>query len=131
MPWIQLNGNNLKYRVSAEFYADCSYIKNTDTRLLAHEQLHFDMVELYARKMRQFLQGCNKRRVSTAEITATLGSMDEELHRMQARYDDVTSHGLKWRAQNAWNRQVQASLDSLHIYSTTDGRIELAPGYAN
>lgn len=129
VPWVQLEGNVLKYRVVAEFYADCSYMKSKDSRLLAHEQLHFDIVEVYARKMRRYLELCKRRRITTAEITVALTQIDTELHNVQATYDRITRHGLKLRAQAAWNRQVSASLDSLGMYGETGGRIELAPGF--
>lgn len=45
------------YEVKTNFYPDRSWLKpgNGTKKLLGHEQLHFDISELYARKFKQYL----------------------------------------------------------------------------
>src|SRR5258708_7210019 len=56
---LQENDSTYTYNVKAVFYRYTSWAKVKDTTkyLLAHEQLHFDITELYARKMRKAFKG--------------------------------------------------------------------------
>lgn len=126
IPFLSIDGNVLKYKIIAGFYPGCSYMKYRDKRLLGHEQLHFDMVEVYARKMRQYLHSCAYTGVSADELNNVLTRMDADLQAVQKVYDRVTDHGLKPGAQIHWGKQVSAALDSLSGYSKPEGVITIS-----
>lgn len=125
IPSLFIEGSALKYKITAGFYPGCSYMKYRDKRLLQHEQGHFDMVEVYARKMRQYLHSCSNTNVTTEELNITLTKLDSDLQAVQTVYDRVTDHGLKLRAQTHWDRQIKAALDSLSAYGRPDGVVML------
>lgn len=125
IPTLFIEGNVMKYKITAGFYPGCSYMKYRDRQLLQHEQHHFDMVEVYARKMRQYLHSCNNTSVTKEDLNIALTKLDADLQVVQALYDRVTEHGLKLRAQGHWEKQIKAALDSLNTFSHPDGIVIL------
>ncbi len=75
--------------------------------ILAHEQLHFDLTEVCARRLRKKLVELEGRGSSQQTATRNLRSAIEALHgeavtncsALQALYDEETRHGLNRRQQ--------------------------------
>jgi hypothetical protein len=112
--------------VQATFDPNTSWFRNpqkaTDA-LMRHEQLHFDITEVYARIMRQKLAvfatkvDCNKLQPAFNNLTkGVYGEWDRE----QNRYDQETNHGLNAVRQAAWEQQTQARLESLKAFAAKE-----------
>ena len=85
-----------------------------DAQLLEHEQLHFDLTELAARKIRKrfeedFKDACLDPG-GTEPIQAMVADADRELQEEQARYDRETNHGVNLRVQDKWARRIRSQL---------------------
>jgi hypothetical protein len=85
--------------------------------LLAHEQLHFDLCEVYARMLRKQLANTtltptNINKVSTDTFLETYKIYKER----QWAYDDETLHGLKPEAQAHWKETIEKELAALDDY---------------
>jgi hypothetical protein len=87
-------------------------------RLLAHEQGHFDICELYTRKLRE--------RVSKLIVTASnfstiykkvYAELYEEYNAAQQRYEEETMHGLREDAQLAWEMNIANGLHVQEAYA--------------
>ena len=88
--------------------------------LLRHEQVHFDLTEVYARLLRQKLVAfqakvdCNKLQPAFNNFTKTVyAAWDRE----QNRYDQETNHGLNTVRQDAWDKQTQIRLTQLQAFA--------------
>jgi hypothetical protein len=85
-----------------------------DLQLLEHEQLHFDLAEAFARKIRarfdDFKDACADSR-GTEAVREMIVRTDRELQEEQQRYDRETSHGLNLRAQDQWRRRIRGLLN--------------------
>jgi len=85
-----------------------------DTQLLEHEQLHFDLAELAARRIRKrfgdFRDACAEPG-ATEKIQSMVSEIDRELQEEQTRYDRETGHGTNMRAQDQWKRRIRAQLN--------------------
>ncbi|MAN27236.1 MULTISPECIES: DUF922 domain-containing protein [Mesonia] len=109
------------YEVKSYFYPEESWVKDkkASQQLLAHEQLHFDISELYARKMRKALAGFQ---VSTSitQIKSSLNklhrSIERERVKTQELYDKETNHGMIPTAQEKWQKFVDTALEKLSDY---------------
>jgi len=93
----------------------------TDANLLNHEQMHFNIAEIWTRKLREKLKG------KTFEIKTfqtELNSMHSEIHReskaMQAEYDKETEHSVNTVNQQKWNKKITSELQKLSAFSTAD-----------
>jgi hypothetical protein len=84
-----------------------------DAQLLDHEQLHFDLAELAARRIRkrfeEFKDICHDP-TGTEPIKVMVAEADREFQEEQVRYDRETAHGADVRIQDAWTRRVRALL---------------------
>jgi len=84
---------------------------------LRHEQLHFDLAEVYARRIRKLLRElpspCTQ---SDAELNAMAERVIKEHWDVQQRYDVQTEHGQVERHQNEWDRRITSELKQLTAF---------------
>ena len=89
-------------------------VAQLDGQLLEHEQLHFDLAEVVARKIRTrvntFGNACTEAG-GTDPIQEMVAQADRELQEEQQRYDRETSHGLNARSQEQWKHRIRAMLN--------------------
>ena len=109
--------------VAATFDPGTSWVRNpqkASEALLRHEQLHFDITEVYARIMRQRLRlfaaraNCEKLQPAFNNTTKLVYA---DWDREQNRYDQETNHGLNAVRQAAWEKQTAAKLDLLKPFA--------------
>lgn len=106
----------VKYDVKSFFVANKSWVKrwySRDAGLLKHEQLHFDITELYARKFRKRLSEMNFTENVKSEIKKVYQEITEEKIKLQKLYDVETDHSKKVLAQNKWYLRVETELQKL------------------
>jgi hypothetical protein len=107
-----------EFRVIAAFRPRQSWVKTValnDTVLrrsaLRHEQTHFDLAEVHARRMRRYFAtlagACAK---TDSELSNLAGRLIQEEKAEQERYDAETNHGLRPESQAAWNAEVARRL---------------------
>ena len=88
--------------------------------VLNHEQRHFDLNEVYSRKLAFLLAaphvtGATTDAVRTAlkkEINATASAVLDMASQMQSLYDDETAHGTNAAVQASWAAKIDAWLAS-------------------
>jgi hypothetical protein len=108
------------FRISNIFDRTSSWtIDTTKTLLLSHEQLHFDISELFARKIRRGIEELRIKKVSDKNHYAFLiSSKLKERDRYQREYDDDTFHGGIDIIQREWIEKVKKELGQLEAYKT-------------
>jgi hypothetical protein len=92
--------------------------KDWQPRSLAHEQVHFDLTEWFARVLRQRLANAETHAATSAgaaeALRATVARVAREVAerhgREQARYDRATGHGHRTAVQARWAREIAARL---------------------
>jgi hypothetical protein len=91
------------------------------SEVLCHEQLHFDLNEVYARKLAILLahprriEARTKDEVRTAlkeAINSTASSVLDMAEQMQSLYDQETKHGTDAQMQEDWRARIHAWLAS-------------------
>lgn len=93
---------------------------------LNHEQLHFDITELYARKLRQTILTQKLVKKDLASVLKTLvATNDKLLNDYQDKYDLETSHSQIKSKQMEWEKKIAAELKALEQYSNTEIRLLL------
>lgn len=143
-PEYNTDGKTIKYKVPALFdrdsswmvYYDKNHCKDLDvdwmnnhacTYGLAHEQKHFDITEIYARKIRRmFHEEVN--RGNLHRIDDMLEAYFREWERAQEHYDNETEHSLDKAQQAKWNAKIQRMLDELSAYKNAEGEVVLSSG---
>ncbi|TWV91272.1 hypothetical protein [Chitinophaga pinensis] len=105
--------------VTSEFICYQSSVRaNQQTpSLLAHEQLHFDLCEAYARSLRKTLALANLTPANVTSISKDAFLQTYQLYReQQALYDAETAHGLNPDAQLRWKQKITDALNGLKAY---------------
>jgi hypothetical protein len=113
----------LKFCIEAIFLKSKSFfMKEVSPYLLNHEQIHFDIVELYARKMRQRLAEKDFKKINNirGEIQKQYDKAISELNKEQDKYDKDTEHGMNSAKQQVWNESIAAQLKELDKYASTE-----------
>lgn len=103
----------------AKFDKDQSWKRdNISPKLLAHEQLHFDITELYARRMRKHFQqvpdGCA---LSNEEVESQFNAILKDWRDRQKLYDKETAHSKNQAEQARWEQMVAGELKTLSKYA--------------
>lgn len=105
---------NTKVEVTNEFICHQSSVRPGQKKpaLLAHEQLHFDLCEVYARKLRKELAADAS--LDPREAFIGIYKLYKET---QWLYDEETSHGLEPVAQERWKQQIEKGLEEFAAYA--------------
>lgn len=108
------------YTVSCNFYPNLSWVKKpADPQyLLAHEQLHFDISELHARKLNKALSEYEPGRSVRLDLKQLYNRIESERVAMQKRFDKETQHSEKHEAEMAWRKKIAHQLKILEAYAT-------------
>jgi hypothetical protein len=113
----------LMFYVEAIFSKSKSFfMKEESLYTLKHEQLHFDITELHARKLRQkIIQRDFKK---TSKVRETIQKMYdkafEDCQREQSNYDRDTEHGINAAKQQVWSEKITQQLLELEAFSSTE-----------
>nr|WP_299383648.1 DUF922 domain-containing protein [Allomuricauda sp.] len=104
---------HLDFEVNAYFYPNESWYKPEvcDDLILSHEQLHFDIAELFARKMRDKLERTSFSDNVKQEIRDIYRDILKELEEYQDLYDWETSFSRNAQKQLEWNQKIAKALD--------------------
>lgn len=104
--------------IEAFMEPDKSYVKKgMETEyLLNHEQRHFDIAELYARKLRMEI---SKMKYSTSiqdSVISAYHSSHVDYKQFQTKYDEETNHSGDKVKQNEWDVQIDSLLNVYKDY---------------
>lgn len=115
-----LANNLLSFTVSCYFEKDKSWTANTwSSYLLNHEQLHFDIAEVYARKLRMELSGLNdlSPRNYEQKVRTVYQRVLEEHNAFQDQYDRETQHSKNREKQADWNEKISQMLEETKAFA--------------
>ncbi len=106
--------------VEAHFYPNKSwYLKEKDDAyILMHEQLHFDITELYARKFREQLTRLEVNQNIKDQMSKLHTTINEALNETQKRYDAQSNHSINVEMQKQWKSFIAAELITLDQYKS-------------
>ena len=115
-------GKEYSYEVTSFFLPAKSWVKGgkSSTNLLAHEQLHFDITELHARKLRKALVEFDfeNARNLKLDLQALYKRTEIERATMQKKFDVETRHSMNEAAQLEWQRFIKEELKKLKDFSS-------------
>lgn len=115
-----VSGNKIEVNIYVRFYCEDSW-RNPDFDMedvLEHEQLHFDICELYGRKFYKGIRGLRERnKLNERNLQSLYDSLVEEYDAFQDEYDDETNHSTIADAQQRWNSDIHKELDKLSDFA--------------
>ena len=111
-----------KMDIATYFFKKKSWtVKKNAMELLVHEQLHFDIAELFARKMRKEFYKLKKNKVDTFNAYQSVYTTLWKSCRMyQKQYDKETKHSRELVHNEEWAEKIYKELKLLEEYSYTN-----------
>ena len=114
----QIGDYNIKYEVKSCFYPSESWVKKGQEALLGHEKIHFDIAELFARKMRKSIDSLHNLEVINKSIfNKIIDDQFDKYDKFDRDFDSDTMHGMAEIPQTAIKKEILMELDSLKKYA--------------
>lgn len=106
--------------VEAHFYPNKSwYLKEKgNDNILRHEQLHFDITELYARQFREQIMRLEVNQNVKEQMTRLHATINEALNETQKRYDKQSNHSINIEMQKQWENFIADELKKLDQFKS-------------
>ena len=108
--------------VTAHFYPNKSWYKpeQVSNHILEHEQLHFDITELHARKLRQQISKLSVSNSVGNKLDALHVQILQELSTMQNNYDAASDFSRNREQQKFWNDSITEQLNTLNSFAKSN-----------
>lgn len=111
-----ISPKNFSFDVYASFNKNTSWCRKEyqSPELLKHEQVHFDIAELYAKRLQEVFDHFTYSKNFANEILQIFEQKKTEYHSMQMRYDDETNHSRNKQRQSEWEAFIKDLLAQLN-----------------
>jgi hypothetical protein len=115
----QVKNGELTYSITCNFSKKKSWGLLRTEYILAHEQAHFDITELHARKLYQALAGYQfNAETFKKDIASIYERIVKEKEDMQEAYDTETDHSRRKAVQYAWFERIDGLLADTQAFAT-------------
>lgn len=112
----------IEFNVETIFNEDKSWkdAKRTNDYVLLHEQKHFDIAEIFARKLRKEVQEKIKTSADFDKyFKGIYAAISNEYKNFQITYDKETEHGINKEKQAEYNTFISSELENLKNFKTS------------
>jgi hypothetical protein len=115
---FQMNNGAFGWKIQCRFSKPRSWVRSKSDYVLKHEQGHFDIAEIYARKLnKKLLEYQYNRATYQKDLQAIYTDLTNEKGSFQDLYDLETDHSRKPEEQLRWNKKIAELLEQLQDYS--------------
>ncbi len=106
------------WHIACLFDKTKSWVRVKDDYILAHEQGHFDITEIFARRLNKALKEYrfNENRMQK-DVPAIYQSVMKEQAGMENQYDDETDNSRKKDKQAEWLKKIRNELGGLERFA--------------
>jgi hypothetical protein len=114
----QMQNGKLFFHITCNFSKIKSWGLMKTDYILAHEQGHFDITEVFARKLNEALENYefNKRTFKT-DINDIYQSIVKQKEEYQKQYDEESDHSRNRKVQYDWLEKIQKLLDETEPFA--------------
>ena len=114
----QLEEGVLVYRITCNFSKQKSWGLLKTDYILAHEQGHFDITEIAARRLHgAILQYEFNSDTYKQDINSIYRIIVKDKENMQAEYDHITDHSRNRRIQREWQEKIKKMLEETEVWA--------------
>ena len=112
------NDKSVTYDITCNFDKSKSWGRIKNDHILAHEQGHFDITEIHARKLYRNLKEYRFRQATVSkDIHEIYQKVVTDLQQMQNEYDRETDHSRNFFQQKNWLVKIENGLTYYQAYS--------------
>jgi len=114
----QVADGELKYHITCYFNKEKSWGLMKTDYILAHEQGHFDITEVFARRLNEALQNYQfNKRTFKKDIAQIYQSIVGEKEEYQKTYDAETDHSRNRKVQYDWLEKIDSLLEETQPFA--------------
>lgn len=108
----------LQYSIRCTFDKNRSWVRIRNNEVLAHEQGHFDIAEIYARRLNKAMKAYrfNARTVSR-DVNSIYNNLMALHRQIQNEYDKETDFSRNKSKQEEWLKKIRQQLQDLAAYA--------------
>jgi hypothetical protein len=113
-----IGASGFSYKIQSKFSKTRSWGRHRSEYILTHEQAHFDIAEIFARKLHQRMTEYKfNRRTYQKDLNKIYQEVVDEKEKMQNDYDEETNHSINKEKQRAWLKKIADLLDETAAWS--------------
>lgn len=107
-------------KIVAIMYKNKSWYNSIEDYVLLHEQGHFDITEIFARKFRKKMAEVkvSEIKIDVVFLTNLFNSNDIEHWDFQFQYESETQRGTNYKMQQIWNEKIKKMLEELKDFES-------------
>ncbi|HWJ90170.1 MAG TPA: DUF922 domain-containing protein [Flavisolibacter sp.] len=114
----QMVNGKLTYHITCNFSKIKSWGLMKTDYILAHEQGHFDITEIFARKLNEALQNYEfNRKTFKRDINEIYQSIVQQKEEYQKTYDEESDHSRNRKMQYEWLEKIDKLLEETDHYA--------------
>jgi hypothetical protein len=115
---MSYNSNDgLTFHIHCQFDKNTSWVRVKTDYILSHEQGHFDIAEIYARKFNKALKEYKPTSEIKKDINKIYQQTIHEFHDRQVQYDKETNFSINKPEQEEWLKKISSELKELAAYA--------------
>ncbi len=112
------NKNGFGYKITCSFSKTKSWGSHKTDYILGHEQGHFDIAEIFARKLnKQMSEYVFNKNTFKADLKNIYMKLTAEKDDFQNQYDKETNHSINQEKQAEWLKKIREELKALNAFS--------------
>ena len=113
-----MGNNNFGYKIKSRFSKSRSWGVHKTAYILDHEQGHFDIAEIFARKLNKAMTEYRfDRKNFKQDLRKIYQEIIDEKEEMQNEYDEETNHSINKTKQAEWLKKIRKMLEEYEEYA--------------
>jgi Bacterial protein of unknown function (DUF922) len=114
----KISNNSFSYKIQSYFSKSRSWGRHKDAYILSHEQGHFDIAEIFARKLNKAMsEYVFNGRTYQKELKKIYETVTDEKEDLQNEYDRDTNHSINKVKQAEWLKKIEQMLKEYENFS--------------
>lgn len=112
------NEDGFQYAIKCSFDKNRSWVRIRTNEVLAHEQGHFDIAEIYARRLNKLMKAYRfNAKTAGNDINQLYENTMKQHLQTQTRYDQETDYSRNKPKQDEWLKKIEGDLKSLELFA--------------
>ena len=113
-----ITSSSFDYKIKSRFSKTRSWGLHKTEYILSHEQGHFDIAEIFARKLNMKMSEYRfNKRTYQQDLNEIYNDILDEKEKLQNDYDKETNHSINKERQAEWLKKIKVLLDQYEDYS--------------
>ena len=107
-----ISPKGFSYKIQSRFSKTRSWGRHQSDYILSHEQGHFDIAEIFARKLHKAMSEYEfNRKTYQKDLNEIYQKIVKEKEEMQNEYDEETNHSINRQKQAKWLEKIEELLE--------------------